>query len=187
MLAGHSMGAHTAVAYALAHPERVAALVVDRAGLRRLDLGRVAAPTGTGSPTALESGGIDAFVDYIERVQGIDPAWRDSVMRFTRERMEAHRHLDAVAEALRQVPRSRPFESLAELEALDVPALVVASDDAADPGHPYATRRSTRERLPRARAGQRGRGAVAAGLAGRPALARDRAASAAADWPKSQE
>ena len=28
VLAGHSMGAHTAVAYALAHPERVAGLVV---------------------------------------------------------------------------------------------------------------------------------------------------------------
>ncbi len=28
MLAGHSMGAHTAVAYALRHPERIAGLVV---------------------------------------------------------------------------------------------------------------------------------------------------------------
>ena len=37
VLAGHSMGAHTAVAYALRQPERLAGLVVDRAGLRRRD------------------------------------------------------------------------------------------------------------------------------------------------------
>ena len=103
-----------------------------------------------GLAAALEDGGIDGFVDYIDRVQGIDPAWRDSVMRFTRERMLRHRHLDAVVEALREVPRSRPFESLAELERLEVPTLVVASGDAADPGHPYATAAEYARLLPRA-------------------------------------
>ena len=49
------------------------------------------------------------------------------------------------------MPRSRPFESLAELERLEVPALVVASHDDADPGHPYAVAAAYAERLPRAR------------------------------------
>jgi pimeloyl-ACP methyl ester carboxylesterase len=143
------MGAHTAVAYAFAHPERVAALVV----VGPVYDGSISADSlayWDGLAAALESGGIDAFVDYVERVQGTDPAWRESVRRFTRERMEAHRHLDAVAEALRQVPRSPPFESLVELEGLNVPALVVASDDAADPGHPYGTAVEYARRLPHA-------------------------------------
>ena len=127
-----------------------------RPGRDRPDLhGRRSPPsrsrTGTGSPRRSRQGGVDGFVDYIDREQGIDPAWRDSVLRFTRERMLRHRHLEALADALREVPRSRPFEALDELERLDVPALVVASHDAADPGHPYAVAAAYAERLPRAR------------------------------------
>lgn len=147
-LAGHSMGAHTAVAYTLARPERVAALIV----IGPVYDGSISSDSleyWDGLATALERDGVDGFVSYIDRVQGIDPAWRDSVMRFTRERMLRHRHLDAVAEALREVPRSRPFESLAELEGLEVPALVVASGDDADPGHPYATAAEYARLLPR--------------------------------------
>ena len=73
------------------------------------------------------------------------------MLRFTRERMLLHRHPDALAEALRQVPRSRPFGAMGELEALAVPALVVASHDAADPGHPREVAERYAERLPRAR------------------------------------
>ena len=57
----------------------------------------------------------------------------------------------AVARALREVPRSAPFEALSELELVDVPALVVASHDAADPGHPYSVAAAYAESLPRAR------------------------------------
>ena len=64
----------------------------------------------------------------------------------------------ALVEALREVPRSRPFESLEELERLEVPALVVASHDDADPGHPYATAAAYAERLPRARLVSEGEG-----------------------------
>jgi pimeloyl-ACP methyl ester carboxylesterase len=149
ILAGHSMGAHTALAYALAHPERVSGLVVigpaydgttEASSLEYWD----------GLSDALAEGGIDGFVTYIDRHQRIDPAWRDSVLRFTRERMQRQRHLDALVAALREVPRSRPFESLGNLENLDVPTLVVASHDHADPGHPYAVAQSYAESLPQA-------------------------------------
>jgi 3-oxoadipate enol-lactonase len=149
VLAGHSMGAHTAVAYALRHPGRLAGLVV----IGPSYLGTISAETldyWDGLAAALAADGIDGFVDYIDRVQGIDQAWRDSVLRFTRERMLRHRHLEALAVALREVPRSRPFEAIEELEGLDVPALVVASHDDADPGHPYAIARAYAERLPQA-------------------------------------
>lgn len=149
VLVGHSMGAHTCVAFALRQPERVAGLVV----IGPVHAGEVPAEAlayWDGLAAALEGGGIDGFLAYIDRHGGTDPAWRDSVLRFTRERMLLHRHLDAVAVALREVPRSRPFGSLGELEALEIPALVVASHDAADPGHPYEVARAYAEALPRA-------------------------------------
>ena len=55
-----------------------------------------------------------------------------------RQRLSAHEHPDAVADALRAVPRSRAFEDWAELGELALPTVVVASRDDADPGHPYA-------------------------------------------------
>lgn len=150
VLAGHSMGAHTAVGYALRHPKRLAGLVA----IGPTYTGDISADSvryWDGLAAALETGGVDGFIDYIDRVQGIDVAWRDSVLRFTRERMLRHRHLDALVEALRELPRSRPFEALEQLGGLEVPALIVASHDAADPGHPYDTAVAYAEQLPRGR------------------------------------
>ena len=170
VLAGHSMGAHTAVAYALRHPQRLAGIVV----IGPVYAGKIpesALPFWDGLSAALAAGGVDGFVDYIDREQGIDPAWRDSVLRFTRERMLLHRHPDALAEALRQVPRSRPFGALAELEALELPALVVASRDEADPGHPREVAEAYAEDAAAGAADRRGGRRVAARLAGGQALA----------------
>ncbi len=148
VLAGHSMGAHTAVAYALRHPERLAGLVVigpvymgvyDEEVLARWDA----------LAAGLADGGIEGFLEVVG--DGMDPGWRETVLRFTRARMEEHRHLDAVARALREVPRSKPFDDMSELEFVDVPAMVVASHDLADPHHPYAVAEAYAGRLPRAR------------------------------------
>jgi 3-oxoadipate enol-lactonase len=148
VLAGHSMGAHTAVAYALDNRERLAGLVVigpvymgfvDREAIAGWD--RLAA--------GLEEGGVEGFIAAFDH--GLDPAWRETVLRITRERMGEHRHPEAVARALREVPRSLPFEAMSELELCDLPALVVASHDQADPGHPYSVAAAYAESLPRAR------------------------------------
>lgn len=147
LLAGHSMGAHTAVGFALAEPERVAGLVVVGPAYDG-EIGADSLRYWDGLAAALDQDGIDGFVAYIDRVQAVDPRWRDSVLRFTRERMERHRHLGALVTALREVPRSRPFERMAELERLAVPTLVVASHDAADPGHPYAVAAEYAARIP---------------------------------------
>ncbi len=104
-----------------------------------------------GLAAALETGGVDGFLAYIDRTQETDPAWHDAVQRFTRERMLRHRRLDALVDALREVPRSRPFGEMSELESIQVPALVVASHDAADPGHPRHVAEAYAEHLPRAR------------------------------------
>jgi pimeloyl-ACP methyl ester carboxylesterase len=157
LLGGHSMGAHTAVAYALRHPERVAGLAligpvytgaIEPSSLEYWD----------GLAAALEAGGVDGFVRCIAEEQGIHPRWRDSVLRFTRERLLLQRNPEALAVALREVPRSRPFGSLDELSALEVPTLVVASNDDADPGHPYEAAAAYAEALPNARLLSEGEG-----------------------------
>jgi pimeloyl-ACP methyl ester carboxylesterase len=150
ILGGHSMGAHTAVAYALRSPQRLAGLVV----IGPTYTGPAGAETlayWDGLAAALERNGVEGFVEHIGRVGGTDRAWRDTVLRFTRERMLRHRHLDAIVVALREVPRSRPFEGMEDLRGLEVPALVVASHDEADPGHPYAIAVAYAEQLPQAR------------------------------------
>ena len=148
VLAGHSMGAHTAVSYALARGDRLAGLVV----IGPTYMGVVDEQTLAGwdrLADGLERGGVDGFMDAFDR--GLDPAWRETILRFTRQRMLEHLHPDAVARALREVPRSAPFESISELEFCDLPTLVVASHDAADPNHPYAVAAAYAERLPEAR------------------------------------
>lgn len=147
VLGGHSMGAHTAVAYALRHPERLAGLVAI-GPVYNGEIKESSLAYWDGLATALERRGVDGFVDYIGENQGIDARWRDSVLRFTRERMSLQRHPEALAQALREVPRSRPFGSLGELGALEVPALVVASNDDADPGHPFEAAAAYAEALP---------------------------------------
>jgi pimeloyl-ACP methyl ester carboxylesterase len=96
----------------------------------------------------MEQGGVDGFMSAYESEMEVPADWRETVLRINRERMQRHRHPDAVAQAIREVPRSLPFEGLEELESLDVPALVVASYDDVDPGHPYAMAEAWAERLP---------------------------------------
>ena len=149
LLAGHSMGAHTAVAYALENPERVAGLVVIgpvyRGSLDEADM-----DYWDGLADALAEGGEEAFVEFLLR-DNVDPDWRETIERIARERIGRHRNPEALAQALREVPRSRPFESMDDLEFCEVPALVVASHDKADPRHPYAVAEAYAERLPQAR------------------------------------
>ncbi len=150
-LVGHSMGCHTAVAHALEHAGEVAALVLAGPVILGLPVTEERLAYWDALADGLEQGGVDGFMEAYEASLEADPAWTETALRITRERMGRHRHPMAVARALREVPRSLAFDGLEELETLDVPALVVASYDEADPGHPYAIAEAWAERLPRAR------------------------------------
>jgi pimeloyl-ACP methyl ester carboxylesterase len=149
LLAGHSMGCHTVANYALDHADQVAGAVF----IGPVQLGLPAPDEVLEAWDRLADGierdGLEGFMQAYEADLKVDPDWREAALRITRERMELHRHLDAVADALRQVPRSIPFDGMAELETLDLPALVVASYDDADPGHPYSVAEAWAEALPR--------------------------------------
>jgi 3-oxoadipate enol-lactonase len=151
VLVGHSMGCHTAVAHALDHADEVAALVLGGPVTLGLPASEETLAAWDRLADGLERDGVDGFMEAYEADLAADPSWTETALRFTRERMRLHRHPEAVARALRAVPRSLPFEGLEELETLDVPALVVASYDEADPGHPYAIAEAWAERLPAGR------------------------------------
>ncbi len=149
LLAGHSMGAHTIVALALRVPGRVAGLVIIGPASTGLPASEESLARWEALAAGLERDGIDGFTAAYD--DGLDPEWREALVRIARERLGHHRHPAALVQAMREVPRSLPFHGLSELESLDVPALVVASRDEADPGHPFAVAEAYAASLPDAR------------------------------------
>src|SRR4029077_8485727 len=104
LLAGSSMGAHTAIRFALANPQRVAALVLITPGYDPEEPASPDAFDGWGAPArglghgggdararGLREGGIEGFVEAygLERV---DARWRATVETAIRQRMAAHEH-----------------------------------------------------------------------------------------------
>jgi pimeloyl-ACP methyl ester carboxylesterase len=147
VLAGASMGAHTLLRFALEHPERALALVVitpayDPAGFPG-DLERWDALAD-----GLERGGVEGFVEAYGPITG---PWAETTEKVLRQRLSLHAHPAAVAQALRQVPRSRPFDDLSQLAALALPVTIVASRDEADPGHPLSVGEAYAATIPGAR------------------------------------
>jgi pimeloyl-ACP methyl ester carboxylesterase len=147
VLVGSSMGAATAMAWALERPREVAALVQvtpvyrgppdspdDQEGWQR-------------SADVLEREGIEAYVELSEP-SDVPDRWREVARQATRQRLERHRRLDAVADAMRVVPRSTAFDGMARLDRLDLPTLVVGSRDEADRLHPLSVAQEYAERIP---------------------------------------
>ena len=151
VLAGVSMGAHTCLRFALEQPERIAAIAAITPAYDPVAYqGRERLVRWDALSDALRNDGIDGFAE-IFGVQRIPEQWRETVGRALRQRMAVHEHLDAVADALSAVPRSRPFHDLHALEQIECPALVIGSRDEADPGHPLAVAERYAELLPRGR------------------------------------
>ena len=147
VVGGHSMGCHAAVTYALREPERVSALIlVGPVYTPELDGGAELARWDDRA-RALETGGPDAFGRAA--AEGIESdRYRETIERLARDRAALHLHPEAVAQALREVPRSRPFTAMEELDRLAMPVLVAGTRDEADPGHPEAVARLYADRLP---------------------------------------
>jgi pimeloyl-ACP methyl ester carboxylesterase len=148
-LVGSSMGAATAMAFALEHPERVAALVqITPAYTGYARTGDVDGDSWERMAAELERGGVDAFVQ-VAQPEGLPERWREIAREATRQRMERHEHPQAVAAALRQIPRSVAWEGLDRLCDLEVPVLIVGSRDEADGLHPLGVAQEYERKLPR--------------------------------------
>jgi pimeloyl-ACP methyl ester carboxylesterase len=149
VLAGASMGAHTLVRFALDHGDRVAGMVVitpafdpDATEDEERRLARWDALS-----QGLREGGVEGFVEAYGTPKSPE-RWHETIFKVLRQRLGAHEHPEALADALRAVPRSRPFEDWSELAELALPAIVVASRDEADPEHPYAVGKRYAEAIP---------------------------------------
>lgn len=148
VLAGASMGAHTGLRLALEHPERVAGLVVITPAFDPVDSVTPAVLARWDAlADGLEQGGVEGFVAAYD-VSSVPEAWRDTVTTVLRQRLGAHEHLDAVADAIRGVPRSVPFGTLHDLASIEAPTVVVADRDEADPGHPLSVGEAYAELIP---------------------------------------
>ena len=148
LLAGASMGAHTALRLALRHPERVAGLGLITPSF---DPSAVSEPVLAGWDAlarGLREGGVEGFVDAYDSgclPSGGIPSRRScaSARRPRASRGGGRRARSGSALAA--------FEDLRELESIEAPTVVVASRDEADPGHPLAVGERYAQAIPGAR------------------------------------
>lgn len=148
VLAGNSMGGHTALRFALEHSERVAGLVIitpafEPQGGRDL-------PHWDALSAGLRNGGPEGFLAAMGPSRAPE-SHRETIATAVLQRMRAHAHPDAVADALRVVPRASAFGDYADLAAVRVPTVLVASRDDIDYEHPYAVAERYAAALPTAR------------------------------------
>ena len=149
VLAGASMGAHTIVRFALDHGDRVAGLVIVTPAFDPDDTQDETERLGRWDALSegLRTGGVEGFVEAYGTPKSPE-RWHETIYKVLRQRLGVHEHPEAVADALRAVPRSRPFEAWSELAELALPAVVVASRDEADPEHPFAVGEHYVEAIP---------------------------------------
>ena len=148
VLAGASMGAHTILRLALEAPERVAGLVVITPAYDEDEFGDPDSLTRWDALSdGLRNGGVEGFVEAYGD-PGVPENWRETVLKVIRQRLAAHEHPEALADALKATPRSRPFPSVEALGAIEAPTVVVADRDEADPGHPLAIGERYAETIP---------------------------------------
>jgi pimeloyl-ACP methyl ester carboxylesterase len=150
VLVGSSMGAATVMTYALEHPDEIPALVQITPAYN--GAGRTAETVDADDwerlATALDEGGIDGFLE-VSQPDDLPERWREVSKEATRQRLERHEHIEAVAKALRVVPHSHAFDGLEKLESVEVPTLVVGARDEADWLHPMEIAEEYARRLPR--------------------------------------
>lgn len=152
-LAGASMGAQTIVRFALEHPERVAALGLITPAYdpdTHMTEGEDEFAAWDTLAEGLRLGGVEGFLAAYDFTP-VPDAWRATVETVVHQRLSAHEHPEAVADALAAVPRSRPFERIEELARIAAPTVVIASRDEADPGHPLAVGERYAQTIPGAR------------------------------------
>lgn len=142
---GMSMGSAVGAALALAHPDRVRALVA----ITPAHLGHPSRDPDRWQRLAagLETGGADGFVDAYGD-PAVDPTSLELIRTVMRQRMSRHRHPEAVAACLRHTTAGAAFEGEDALRGITCPTLVVGSRDRLDPEHPLRIAERWAELIP---------------------------------------
>ena len=146
-LVGSSMGAATAMAFTLEHPDRVPALVqITPAYTGYARTGDMDGDSWEKLATALDDG-IEEFI-RVAQPGNLPERWREVAREATRQRMERHADLTAVAQALREIPSSIAWKGRDALSELEVPVLVIGSQDDSDWLHPLGVAQEYCRKLP---------------------------------------
>ncbi len=146
-LVGSSMGAATAMAFTLEHPQRVPALVqITPAYTGYSRTGDFDGDGWEKLASALDDG-VERFLE-VAQPGNLPERWREVAREATRQRMERHADLSSVAQALREVPSSVAWKGLDALSEVEVPVLVVGSQDDSDWLHPLGVAQEYCRKLP---------------------------------------
>ena len=146
IVGGESMGAATALAFALAHPQRVEALLLTAPAFgdalnadseRMIDMGRRLSELGT-----------PAFLVEAAERQRTQFNWTPDLIAFVADMFGAH-HAPSLATALQSVPLWQPLPDLQVLARFKARTCIVAWEQ--DPVHPIALARRMVAALPDAR------------------------------------
>ena len=133
VLAGSSMGGQTVARFAIDEPDRVASIVIitpafEPGGFRDL-------PHWDRLSVGLRDGGVEGFIAAMGELK-VPEQYQKTFRTVLEQRLSAHAHPEAVADALRVVPRAQAFSSWSELSDISAPTLVVGSRDEIDFEHP---------------------------------------------------
>jgi len=185
VLAGISMGGHTALRLALEQPHRSAALAVVSPAFDPEDHPN---EENVAEADALAAGvrdrGIDGFMAALRiRAEGSrGSAGVRAAHSLVRRRLREHHDLTAVGDAVKANLRAKPFDDFAALSAIEGPVLVVGTRDELDPRHPYELARSYVRAIPGSRFECERPGGVPLGWGGRRLILLVRKLAARAEW-----
>jgi pimeloyl-ACP methyl ester carboxylesterase len=141
---GLSMGGNVALNFAIAHPERVSALILADTGAGSDDTARMLTRSLEGAEV-LESGGIEAYVDWALAHPAFSRfAWKGpEEERFIRSCLMTNR-AHGIALSTRGVQAKRPsiYALEPQLRGLEMPVLLIVGerDDACVPVHAFMSR-----------------------------------------------
>ena len=145
IVGGESMGAATALAFALAQPQRVAALLLTAPAFG--DTPNPDSPRMTELGRSLAQLGMPAFLASAAERQRTQFNWPPELVRFVAELFVAH-DAGSLATALQTVPLWQPLADMTALAELNCPTCIVAWEG--DPVHPIELARRMAAALPRA-------------------------------------
>jgi len=185
VLAGISMGGHTALRLALERPHRSAALAVVSPAFDPEDHPN---EENVAEADALAEGvrerGVDGFMAALRVPAGSsrESAGVRAAHSLLRRRLREHHDLGAVGDAVRANLRARPFDDFATLSAVGGPVLVVGTRDELDPRHPYELARAYARAIPGSRFECERPGGVPLGWGGRKLILLVRELATCAEW-----